>query len=85
MDMEEVRLLEVDNIKTLYVDGIASARQCGANAKVIYFEYRMWCGELVRMPVLQMVRPIGTYEPGLINRMIVAHRTSATKNLIIVN
>lgn len=82
MEMEGLRLIEVDNLPTVYIDGIATAITCGSNTKVVYFEYRIWCGELVMYPVLHMVRPVDSYEPGLIGKLVTANRDKIVRNLL---
>lgn len=67
---ELARLVEITSLPVIYSDGPARVVIEGPIVRVTYFEYRMIAGERVRMPVLEMIRPVSSCVPGLIQAMI---------------
>lgn len=71
--IEEPRMVEVTSIPVIYADGVGRVVVEGNNVRVTYIEYRTFGAERVKMPVLEMVRPIASLSPnGDIGKMIAA-------------
>lgn len=64
------RLIEVDGLPSFYADDVASVLVIGQNVRVTFFEYRLLCGERVRYPVMDMIRPLASVRSGELIRMI---------------
>jgi hypothetical protein len=54
----EPRLVEVTSIPVIYADRIGRVTVEGSNVRITYIEYRTVGSERVRMPVLEMIRPV---------------------------
>lgn len=54
----EPRLVETTSLPIVYCDGIGKVTIESDVARVIYFEYRNFGDERVRLPVLEMIRPL---------------------------
>lgn len=67
---EEPRLVEVTSIPVIYADGIGKVVVEGNNVRITYMEYRTFGNERVKMPVLEMVRPLASIRPGEIMTLV---------------
>ena len=56
----EPRLIEDIGAPVVYCDGPAKVSIEGANVRIVFFEYRRFEGERVRVSVLEMVRPLAS-------------------------
>lgn len=68
------RLVDCGPVAVIYADGIARAMMCAPNARLIFFEYREICGERVRCPVVEIVRPVTSFDPAWLRRMMAHSR-----------
>ena len=57
---KEARLVEVTSCPVIYCDGLGKVVVEGHNARLTYFEYRTFGNERVKMPVLEIVRPVAS-------------------------
>jgi hypothetical protein len=69
-DSSEPRFVEVTSIPVVFSDGVGKVVVEGANVRITYIEYRTIGNERVKMPVLEMVRPIAGIKPGAVTEMI---------------
>lgn len=70
---EDARLVEVTSLPIIYADGAARVVIEGHNVRVIYFEYRRIGSERLRMPVLEMIRPLALCGIGQLKALVLAH------------
>lgn len=70
MEKHPPRLVEVSSVPSIYIDGIARVTVCGAIIKVLCFELRDINGERVRMPHLEVVRPLESLQAGGLLKMV---------------
>lgn len=66
----EPRLVEVTSLPVFYVDGPARVVIEGSNARVTFFEYRTFGSERVKMPVIELVRPLASCGRGVLAALI---------------
>lgn len=55
------RLVDAAQIPSYYCDGVAKVEILGpngSNLRITFFEYRLHDGETVRMPVIELIRPV---------------------------
>lgn len=77
----EPRLVEVTSVPVVYSDGVAKVLVEGGNVRITFFEYRTIAGERVKMPILEMVRPVEScrgHLPALIATAIGDHNGPAS-------
>lgn len=70
------RLVEVTSLPTYYIDGIAQVHILGPVTKLLGFEFRPANGELVMMPVMEIIRPTANDIPASVTAMM---RTEAKR------
>lgn len=66
----EPRLVEANSVPVIYADGPAMVEVEGSNARITFFEYRTLGAERVRLPVLEMIRPVTSCRAGEVMEMI---------------
>jgi hypothetical protein len=66
----EPRLVEVANIPVIYVDESGRVEVEGNNLRITYIEYRTFGTERVRVPAVEIIRPLVSLRPERLNRMI---------------
>lgn len=66
----EPRLVEVTSLPVHYADGVGKVTIEGTNARITYFEYRTFGTERVKMPVVEMVRPLASCSPDTLQGLI---------------
>lgn len=59
-DAASARVVENPNVPVVYVDGLLDIEINEPNARLTFFEFRHLGSELVKSPVLEMIRPAGT-------------------------
>jgi hypothetical protein len=69
-DEKPPRLVEVTSIPVIFADDIGRVAVEGPNVRITYVEYRTIGSERVRMPVLEMIRPIEGVKVGSVQAMI---------------
>jgi hypothetical protein len=70
----EPRLVEVSSLPTFYIDNIARVHVHGPIVRVTCFEYRLIRDELVRMPNLEILRPLAADIPAELAEQIARAR-----------
>lgn len=64
------RLIDVTSIPVIFADDIGKVAIEGPNVRITYVEYRRIGNERVRMPVLEMIRPIEGVKAGSVQSLI---------------
>lgn len=68
------RLVDCGPVAVIYADGIAGVIVNDPNVRIMFFEYREIDGERVRVPVVEIIRPIVSCEAGALLRLIAQKR-----------
>lgn len=78
LDPEDIPLLTSEpGIPVVYCSGIADVEIDGPNAVITYFRYRGEGAARVRVPVLEMIRPLGACETGMVGAIVARKRKKA--------
>ena len=51
------RLIEVNSLPSYWINGIAKVEVFGPIMRITNYEFRRYAGELVKMPVIEIIRP----------------------------
>lgn len=81
---DDTRLIECGSVAVIYADGIAGVFISEPNVRLIYFEFKEIGGERVRCPVIEIVRPLMSFQPGHLQRLIAQSRAK-TADVIVVH
>lgn len=65
-DLTGARVLELDTPPVIYIDDVLSVHVRGPIVHVVSFAFRKWAGELVKVPVVEIIRPTHVDVPGRI-------------------
>lgn len=77
---DEIPVMEVNQVPEVYCDGACSAELIGDNVRVTYFALRRIGGTKMRVPVLEMVRPLKSFGQGSMGRLIAQARANARQS-----
>lgn len=78
LEPEEAPLLTTEpGVPVVYASGIADVEIDGPNAVITYYRYRGEGAARVRVPVLEMIRPLVSCETGMIGAIVARKRRKA--------
>lgn len=78
IDLDEVPLLTNEpGVPVVYTSGIADVEVDGPNVVITYYRYRGEGTSRVRVPVLEVIRPLAMCEDGIVARILDRKRKKA--------